>query len=1035
MPVDVFLSYSSNDESLRDELETHLALLESQGIIRKWSARQIDAGDDWRDRVSEQLDGAHIILLLVSADFLASPYCRDVEMARAMQRHHAGEARVIPVVLRACDLRGAPFEGLLVLPADSKPVKSWTDRDEAWTNVAAGIRSVAEHFLRGAGGPAVEGSLSPARAEGYRGPTPAAAFKGTPAPHNLPVRRLFVGREKELSILDATLAQKQRASLFALPGTGKTALALEYAHRAIETRAYPGGVWWILAEGQPLEAMIKLASALRASAPALLAHVRLEAPAEEQVEAARIALQNHPSPSLLVLDNVSEPGLLERLPGGAVRVLATVRDRRLSVGETVQLEPLDPGEARALVDALTGAPEWDAEADACDQVIHRELGGLAVAVEVAARAAKEWAGGWVAYQGYLAIQMTEVLDDARDRSEHYPRGVFAALDLSIDQCPPRSPERNVLAGAAALAPDGLPLAWAYAVAEITADSVAGKRALARLQGLGLVKVDWVAATLSMHRLLHRRVKEKVIRWEWEAGKEYTSRRCGVDYVAAWMVSAVGRTRTQMEEIDMRRAHIEEALHVAERGMLLPWAEIANQLARHLRYCGRYEESQALSHRMLKKMLPRLELEQIAVSLSSLALALQALGEARKARSLLEHALAITEETYGSDHAIVASSLSNLARVLPDIGEAARARSLLEHALVITEKTYGSDHINVATSLSNLAGVLVHLGEPVDARPLLERALAIAEKTHGTDGSRLSTVLSNLATVLRDLGEVDRARPLLERSLAINETTYGPDHPQMARSLSNLAGVLQELGEAGKARPLLERALAINVKILGDDHPELATSLSKLAGVLLELGAADEAQRMFRHARRQEQRLQEYSRLSGEEKLKIEMMSTAADEHEETRKQKQNERLMVVREFALERAVAIAEEIYGPDHPVVSAILLSFCEKLGYSETVKARPLLERSLAIFEKSDNSEHPDMAKNLMELAGLLQKFGETAKARPLLERELAIAEKTYGPDHPEVAWRLNDLASVLKKIGETDKARSLLDRLRTRGSRPRT
>ena len=171
-------------------------------------------------------------------------------------------------------------------------------------------------------------------------------------------------------------------------------------------------------------------------------------------------------------------------------MLATVRDRRLSVGETVQLEPLDPGEARALVDALTGAPEGDAEADACDQVIHRELGGLAVAVEVAARAAKEWAGGWVAYKGYLAIQMTEVLDDARDRSEHYPRGVFAALDLSIDRCLYESPERYLLEGAAVLAPDGLPLAWAYAAAEVTADSVAGKRALARLEGLGLVKVDW-----------------------------------------------------------------------------------------------------------------------------------------------------------------------------------------------------------------------------------------------------------------------------------------------------------------------------------------------------------------------------------------------------------------------------------------------------------------------------------------------------------------------------------------------------------------
>ncbi|MCC6559238.1 MAG: toll/interleukin-1 receptor domain-containing protein [Polyangiaceae bacterium] len=164
MPIDVFLSYSRADESLRDELETHLGLLESQGLVRKWSNRQIEAGDARSDRIREHLDGAHVILLLVSADFLASPYCRDVEMKRALQRHHASEARVIPIVLRACDLSGAPFEHLRVSPTDGRPVRSWPDRDEAWTNVAAGIRVAAEEILRSGRSPTSWSRATPGRA-------------------------------------------------------------------------------------------------------------------------------------------------------------------------------------------------------------------------------------------------------------------------------------------------------------------------------------------------------------------------------------------------------------------------------------------------------------------------------------------------------------------------------------------------------------------------------------------------------------------------------------------------------------------------------------------------------------------------------------------------------------------------------------------------------------------------------------------------------------------------------------------------------
>ena len=105
-PVEIFISYSHKDEALRERLGTHLSLLKRQGVIDAWHDRQIGAGDEWAGAIDAHLNSAAVILLLVSADFLASDYCYDLEMTRALERHDAGDARVIPVILRSVDWRG-----------------------------------------------------------------------------------------------------------------------------------------------------------------------------------------------------------------------------------------------------------------------------------------------------------------------------------------------------------------------------------------------------------------------------------------------------------------------------------------------------------------------------------------------------------------------------------------------------------------------------------------------------------------------------------------------------------------------------------------------------------------------------------------------------------------------------------------------------------------------------------------------------------------------------------------------------------------
>ena len=140
----LFYSYAHKDETLRNQLETHLKILQRQKLIQPWHDRCIVAGTDWAKEIDDNIKRADIILLLISADFIASDYCYEIELKQAMKRHHAGEARVIPVILRHVDWKKTPFSVLQSFPTNAKPITSWSDRDEAWLNVETAIREAVE---------------------------------------------------------------------------------------------------------------------------------------------------------------------------------------------------------------------------------------------------------------------------------------------------------------------------------------------------------------------------------------------------------------------------------------------------------------------------------------------------------------------------------------------------------------------------------------------------------------------------------------------------------------------------------------------------------------------------------------------------------------------------------------------------------------------------------------------------------------------------------------------------------------------------
>ncbi len=141
--IEIFLAYAHEDEKLRNELEKRLVTLQRQGLITAWHDSRIIAGSNRKQEINKHLNNAGIILLLVSPDYIASDECYEIEQ-RAMERHNAGEARVIPIILNYVEWEEASFSNLEVLPANHVPITGWPNQGQAFLEIIKGIRKAVD---------------------------------------------------------------------------------------------------------------------------------------------------------------------------------------------------------------------------------------------------------------------------------------------------------------------------------------------------------------------------------------------------------------------------------------------------------------------------------------------------------------------------------------------------------------------------------------------------------------------------------------------------------------------------------------------------------------------------------------------------------------------------------------------------------------------------------------------------------------------------------------------------------------------------
>lgn len=139
-----FISYSHQDSKYVQNLKKHLAQVQRQGLIDTWYDREILAGSDFGSDIQKELDSAGLFLAIVSPDFISSDYCYEVEMAWALERHKAGEMRVVPIIVEPCEWKMTPLRDLKALPKDGKSVSEWSNANSAYLDVVTELRRALE---------------------------------------------------------------------------------------------------------------------------------------------------------------------------------------------------------------------------------------------------------------------------------------------------------------------------------------------------------------------------------------------------------------------------------------------------------------------------------------------------------------------------------------------------------------------------------------------------------------------------------------------------------------------------------------------------------------------------------------------------------------------------------------------------------------------------------------------------------------------------------------------------------------------------
>lgn len=448
---------------------------------------------------------------------------------------------------------------------------------------------------------------------------------------------------------------------------------------------------------------------------------------------------------------------------------------------------------------------------------------------------------------------------------------------------------------------------------------------------------------------------------------------GMDSIeAAEALDLLVEARWRLEAAD------QEALELARRAVAIRERVLPSEADRHARSLGflcrilvlrgEYEAARPICElgvSAIEKALGPGHLD-VAENLSALGDLLYYTGDYSGSGQLHERARAILENGLGSDHPRVARSLWDWSSTLWERGDFEGAKTGIERALAIQQKALRADHPAMADTLHMMVNVLWSLGARAEATRLEERVAAIAETAFGPESPRLATILWNLGDcrIYYDLDYTD-ARRLLERALAIYERVYGPESHQFALSQSLLGRLLTEMGDYAEAERLIKRALDRVERILGPEHEEVAWVLLRLGRLNLERGDHPGASVALRRA------LSLIKKRRGPDHPYVgEFLISLGQNHHTLGEYDKAE--------ALYREALGIYEKKSPEGASVTWALINIANSLRDPDRrTEAKALYERALALREQAWGPDHPVVAWTLAQFAEALVRGGETRKA----------------------------------------------------------
>ena len=345
--------------------------------------------------------------------------------------------------------------------------------------------------------------------------------------------------------------------------------------------------------------------------------------------------------------------------------------------------------------------------------------------------------------------------------------------------------------------------------------------------------------------------------------------------------------------------------------------------------------------------------------------------------------------------------------------------LLPHALAIVGFAEARNIYEPTNIIMNQAGlILQEKARYAEAEALYRRALALDEQVDGMNDSAVARDLLNLASVLEIMGRLSEAEPYLLRSLELFERGFGPDDTHVAPTLNNLASLYIETGRITEAEPLLRRAIAIfQGRQDRGSMDDLRLTFSNLGSLLAGTNRLAEAEQAYR------QGLALAETLYGLDHPKVaEALNNLTAYFGETTMRAEAEAMG-------RRSLAILEKAYEPDHPSVAVALGNLATTLRMrGRPAEAEPLYRRALEIDEKVFGSEHPHVSRDLNALAVVLRSMSRSEEAEALYLRALKIDEAAFGPDHWRLAIMLNNLANLIADARQPDRAEPYLRRALT-------